>query len=276
MKIIENQIHIGIEKPFTFLHVSDTHICRADARNDKRKNRLAKSRAAYFDTAERDYLEILKIAQQEHLMVTHTGDLIDFVSEANLDGARDFTETIDCFMAAGNHEFSLYVGEAKEDAAYRNQSLAHVQESFTNDIRFASRIVNGVNLIAIDNSYYLFEQWQLDRLKEEAEKGLPMLLFMHTPLYSEESYKFATALQEGTPAYLMAVPEEKMDFYTPDRFEQQQADAVTWEADRYIKEHPLIRGIFTGHLHHDFESLLMERVPQFITGIGTIRKITID
>lgn len=275
MKLIETIVHIGVEKPFEFLHVSDTHICRADSRNDERKIRLAESRAAHFTTAESDYAEILETAVKEKLLVTHTGDLIDFVSEANLDGARAFTDQVDCFMAAGNHEFSLYVGEAKEDAAYRNQSLEHVQESFKNDIRFASRIVNGVNLIAIDNSYYLFEQWQLDRLKEETDKGLPMILFMHTPMYNEETYDFARSIQADAPAYLMAVPVTKMDYYTPDRYEQQLADAVTWEADRYIKENPLIKAVFAGHIHHDFETLLTENVPQYVTGIGTIRKVKI-
>ena len=276
MKIIENKIHIGIEKPFTFMHVSDTHICRADARNDERKIQLAENRAAYFDTAEVDYQEIINTAQREQLMVAHTGDLIDFVSEANLEGAAAMNEAVDLFMAAGNHEFSQYVGEAKEDAAYRNQSLAHVQESFKNDIRFASRIINGVNLIVIDNSYYLFEQWQLDRLREECAKGLPMLLFMHTPLYNEETYEFTQRIQPGAPAYLMAVPEVKMGHYTKDRVEQQRADAVTWEADRYIKENPMIKGIFTGHIHYDFETMLTEILPQYATGIGTIRRITVD
>ena len=51
--------------------------------------------------------------------------------------------------------------------AYRNQSLAHVQESFTNDIRFASRVINGVKLIAIDDSYYRFDNPQLEKLKKK-------------------------------------------------------------------------------------------------------------
>ena len=41
--------------------------------------------------------------------------------------AKEFMESNDYFFAAGNHEFSLYLGEAVEDADYRNQSLAKVQ-----------------------------------------------------------------------------------------------------------------------------------------------------
>lgn len=83
--------------------------------------------------------------------------------------AKDFAETIDCFFAAGNHEFSLYVGEAKEDAAYRAQSLDRVNAAFGNDIRFDSGIIGGVNFVAVDNFYYLFEEFQLEGLKNEAK-----------------------------------------------------------------------------------------------------------
>ena len=51
---------------------------------------------------------------------------VDVVEQLAIDRAKEFCETVDVFMAAGNHEFSLYVGEAWEDEAYRNQSLALV------------------------------------------------------------------------------------------------------------------------------------------------------
>ncbi len=91
----------------------------------------------------------------------HTGDLIDFVSWANLDFARQFCSRDDCIMAAGNHEFEAgHVGEAFEDEMYRNQVSERVQAAFANDIRFSSRLIGGVNFVAIDNGYYRIERWQ--------------------------------------------------------------------------------------------------------------------
>ena len=58
-------------------------------------------------------------AKEYGVPIIHTGDLIDFVSLANLERAERFISENDCFTVAGNHEFSLYVGEAKEDAASR-------------------------------------------------------------------------------------------------------------------------------------------------------------
>ena len=158
MNLSQNKIKVGAEKPFRFLHMSDTHFTLADERDDVRKNELAKSRTQWHGEAEKISSEVEAYAKENDLLITHTGDYIDFVSEANLDRLEKFTKENNVFMAAGNHEFSLYVGEAFEDVAYRNISLNKVQSRISNNMRFDSRKINGVNLIAIDNGYYLFDR----------------------------------------------------------------------------------------------------------------------
>ena len=143
----------------------------------------------------------------------HTGDLLDFVSLANLEAAKAFSDEHDLFMATGNHEFSLYVGEAKEDAAYRNQSLAKVQACFKNNIRMSARVIDGVKFVALDNGYYTFEREQLEFLKQEAKEGLPIVLMFHTPLYDKALYE--DTMMRFPCAYLVGVPEELMRCYTP-------------------------------------------------------------
>ena len=274
MEIIKSEIHIGIEKPFTFLHMSDTHLTLADQRDDDRKIQLGKDRLNGFPQANEVLEEATAYAKKNGYTICHTGDLLDFVSWANIDRAKQFCDEVDVFMAAGNHEFSLYVGEAWEDADYRNQSLEKVQAAFPNNIRFACREVNGVNLVAIDNGYYLFEQEQLDALKEVAKQGKPMILFMHTPLYTPEYLEFAKK-SGGDAYYLVATPEEKMSWYSDHRYRQQKADAVTLEAYAYIKNEPLIKALVVGHLHRNFESEWKPGVPQIMVGCTDIREITV-
>lgn len=276
MNLIRTTLHLGAAEPFCLLHASDTHLTRADERDDARKLALAQSRSNNFPKAEQHLQELTELAQQRGLTVVHTGDLIDFVSAANIDAARDFANAVDCFMAAGNHEFSLYVGEAKEDAAYRNISLERIDAAFKNDIRFASRIINGVNFVALDNSYYLVEQWQLDRLREEAEKGFPIVLALHTPLYSQDMYRQRAERGAVNPAYLMSVPEELMRMYAPDRYEQQLQDEVTAQAYRFITESDTVKAILAGHLHKDYETEITPQLRQYVTGIGAVREIVID
>lgn len=277
MKLIETKLTIGAEKPFHFLHMSDTHFTLADGRDDARKQALAADRTKWHSDAETISAEAEAFARKQELMIAHTGDYIDFVSEANLDRLKQFTDENDAFFAAGNHEFSLYVGEAFEDAAYREQSLARVQACIKNDMRFAARQVCGVNLIAIDNGYYLFEEWQLEALKREAARGLPMLLFMHTPLYDPELYHLMGAHGcLGEAAYMVATPKELMTAYSDYRRRQQTADAVTLEMVEYIKQQLLIRGIFCGHLH-DFvsETRLTDRITQYVSNFGNVRLVEV-
>ncbi len=274
MEKLVTTLDIGIPAPIKVIHFSDTHLTRADGRDDERKIELAKHRRSRdFPDNEKIYKETLALASEGYDAVLHTGDLIDFVSYANLEEAANFVQTADCFFAAGNHEFSLYVGEAKEDSAYRNQSLTRVQAVFGNDIRFSSRVIGGVNFVAIDNSYYLFEEYQLVRLKKEAEKGLPIILLMHNPIYEESLYDFQ--MQSSECAYLVAVPEKKMEFYSSYMREQQRADKITLETVEYIKNEPSIRALLCGHLHKAFEGELCHGKPQMTVGLHSAREIII-
>ena len=180
LKTIE--IAAGASKPFGAVHVSDTHIARADRRDDARKITLAANRT--FAPWGEHYLdEAIRAAESAGEMLIHTGDLIDFVSAANLDMAEGHFAGHDWFASAGNHEFSQYVGEAKEDAAYKAASYARVQSAYPNDLTFASRVVNGVNFVALDDVYYNVTARQHELFKAEVEKGLPIVMLCHVPFY---------------------------------------------------------------------------------------------
>lgn len=272
--ILKTTICVGAEKPFRALHLSDTHLTLCDERDDERKNKLAVKRERIFPYQEQMLDFASAYAKKENLPILHTGDIIDFVSEANLDYVKTFTAENDLFMAAGNHEFSLYVGEAWEDADYRNQSLAHVQESFTNDIRFSKREIGGVNFVAIDNSYYLFEKEQLDALKAVAAEGKPMVLLLHNPLYTERLFRYQTEVRGSECGYVVGAPEEMMKGYSDHRYRQQKADAITEETVAYIKSESLIKALLVGHLHYDFEDAITDTLTQYIIGVETMRDIT--
>lgn len=278
MKEISTTLNIGVEKPFSFIHLSDTHIILADRRNDQRKIELAEKRAAYpvFKEAKAVLEKAAQISKQRNITIVHTGDLIDFVSYANLDAAKEFVQKTDCLFTAGNHEFSLYLGEAVEDEEYRNKSLDLVQKHFNNDIRFYSKIINGVNFVGIDDSYYRIDKEQLKKLKAETEKDYPIILYMHSPLYAEELYNYHRELHPEIPfTYLLNVPENKMDFYPPAIFKEQKADETTEEAYDLIVNCDKIKAVLAGHIHFDYECKVTPDLPQIVTGCSTIRTVTV-
>ncbi len=272
----QTDIHIGVEKTFSVIHVSDTHLTLADERDDDRKIALATKRSRVFNPPPEDILrETEDYSKLKGFTIIHTGDLIDFVSEANLERAEKFVNQNSVLFIAGNHEYSLYVGEAFEDEAYRNISLAHVQSFFKNPIRFNSYMIGGVNFIGIDNGYYLFDQSQLDMLKQEVAKGFPIVLFMHNPLFEKSLYDYSFELHQHKSAYLTGTPDELLKMGEPSRMIQQKADKPTLKMIEYIKTQSQIKAILTGHLHKDFESNITDTLPQYITGITTIRQINI-
>ncbi len=270
----EVTIDVGASAPFRVLHMSDTHLTEADERDDQRKLDLAEERKKYFPRADLLIEEASAYSKKEGIPIFHTGDLIDFVSWKNLDRARAFYEDNDVFMAAGNHEFSLYVGEAFEDAAYREQSLEKVKACFKNDIRFSKREMGGVNFVAMDNSYYLVDEWQLDALKAVVAEGKPVVLLLHTPLYCEALYNYEMIERKAGSAGLMAVPEEKMSGYNEYRYRQQKADETTKKAYDYICSEPTIRAILAGHLHTNGEYAINDRLTQYMVGCTGLCTVT--
>ena len=241
-------VEVGAIRPFSVLHVSDTHFAFCDGRDNERKIKLAASRFGEMARAEHYLDEALRLAEREQMMFVHTGDLIDFTSQANFDMVRGHLVGIDSLVCAGNHEFSQYVGEAKEDAVYKAASYAEVQKHYPNDLTFFSREVHGVNFVAVDNVYYDFTEAQLALMEKEIAKGLPIVILCHVPLYSEALHARLLAAQSGKCAYMCGTPDALLGS-DPVRVEQQRANAATKAFVERLRKEPLVKAILCGHVH---------------------------
>ncbi len=276
MELLKSTLRIGLEKPVRLLHVTDTHLTYADEQDDERKHALAKRMR---DPNKEKYLaEHIAYAEESCDLLVHTGDLMDFVSHANVEKAREIVKHEKFFFIAGNHDYSQYVGEAWEDNAYRMNSYMEMGFGLGVPMFFNARVVGGVNIVGVDNSYYLFEDWHLWRLKREAAKGLPIILAFHDPLFEESLYDYHMSLEGADCTYLVGCDEEHLLPYSEFRAVQQRPDAPTLRMIDYITHEPLIKAILTGHVHFNFESKVAGIVPQFVTGgayEGYARELTI-
>lgn len=280
MQITEIAIPVGADKPFRMLHMSDNHLCLADERDNERKNTLAKNRGRDFTGGHPERLlthlaDLMDFAKKENLPILHTGDMIDFVSEANLDYTKKTFAHADVFAAAGNHEFSQYVGEAWEDEAYKAQSFAHVKAAFPGDFWFQVRVWHGVKFIAVDNNYYYVTEEQLRLFREATADGMPTVLIVHNPLYSKELYEKVTAgKSDKEPPYLFGCPEPLLRTLDDHRYRQQKPDATTLAFLEYCNAlphcvgAPNLKAVLSGHLHKPFASQLDSGVPQYVAGAG--------
>ncbi|MBR4612427.1 MAG: metallophosphoesterase [Kiritimatiellae bacterium] len=268
-------IDVGASAPFTALMVADVHLPLADARDDERKRALAAGREKEFHHAAHYLDEAVQRARTKHVPILLAGDLWDFTSAANFDAGRRLFGKADWFGCVGNHEFSQYVGEAREDAAYKAVTAARMAEVWPNDIVFASRVVNGVNFVALDDVYYNFTESQLARMKDEVAKGLPIVVICHTPLYVPGHYAHEMGKNGGVCSYQVGVPDalvatwrKERDFPPGeewrDRRVQQRADAPTREFIEYLKAQPLLRAVLAGHNHGFWRERLTPTTEQIV------------
>ncbi len=266
LKIVPITIKAGASSPFKAIHVSDSHFCFADARENERKRKLADSRRRYFSKGEGYFDAALNYAQKNKELFLHTGDLIDFVSNSNLEAIQSKLKDAFCFASSGNHEFSQYVGEAKEDAAYKLQSYDRVQKVYPNNITFASKVINNVNFIAFDDVYYNVTANQLAQFKAEVAKGLPIIAMCHCPLYTPELFDEMIIHRKEKSAYLLGAPNSKIQSYERSRLEQQKADLSTLDFLDWMKNQPLIKAILCGHLHFNWSGPYSKYTMQYVVG----------
>ena len=270
------RIDAGAERPFKAIQVTDTHLTRVDAsENDERKMKLAARRYPMMGFGEYYLSEAVFRARNENVLLLHTGDMYDFVSNANLDLSKRYFTSGDWFAAVGNHEFSRYVGEAKENTQYKSMSAGRVSAVWPNEISFASRVVNGVNFVAVDDVYYNFTGKQLELMEKEVKKGLPIVMMCHVPIHLPRHYEVMMKLTNGVCSYGTGVPDEliatwrkKRDFPAGEEWRdprvQQRADAATMEFIRYLKAQSLLKAILCGHTHRFWQEQFSPTAVQYI------------
>ena len=99
-------INIGLEKPFSLMHFSDTHLTAAYPHENKNKQTLQQIRTETFGGRQEEALRDTLAWAKDHVdYILHTGDIIDWQSEANFDLIRKYLGD-SVFGAVGNHEYS--------------------------------------------------------------------------------------------------------------------------------------------------------------------------
>jgi predicted MPP superfamily phosphohydrolase len=259
------QLHLGLEKPVRILQLSDVHLSFADdIDGEDMKVHAAKRRQTFFleaECPERDPVGYLENAMDyaKHFDCTViTGDVLDFTSHANREIARKLLADRDYMFCAGNHEFCPKVG-VPDSFEEKERIFEEIQSIFRGNMVFESRIVGGLNVIVMDNSYFVWTPDQLERLKAEVARGLPCILFCHTPLTDHH--------MRHEPSHPNLIPDEREIEFTR-------------TVSEYILHEPAIKAIFAGHQHRNSGTVedLGEK-KQYIPGAlfkGFVGEILVD
>lgn len=261
-------VAIGLPKPFSVLHISDTHLTAAYPHENKNKLYLHENRTKTFGGRQEEALkDSLDWARMNTDYVIHTGDLIDWQSEANYDLVRKyFGEAANGFAGAvGNHEFSpeMWLSDPKEAKTeeFKDLTRESLQKAYPYDICFQSQVVEGVNFITLDDVYGYVTEKQEALFHKEAEKGLPIVLCMHVPFYSDDIWRAHKRFWSHC--------NEPFRDATPDidgEYRIQREDPVTNRFIQYLKTEPLLKAILAGHLHITIQDQFSPTARQFVIG----------
>ena len=269
LNITKTTIEIGLDKPLKVLHVTDNHLPLCDDRDNERKKAVAARKADRRDEMVAYLNEEVAYAEENCDLLVHSGDLIDFVSKANVDFARELLKKEKILYIAGNHEYSQYVGEAWEDQNYRMNSYMNMGPNGLGvNMFFTSRVVGGVNFVGIDDAYHQVEDWQTERLRMEVKKGLPIVLFMHAPLFEQSLYERSIEFWKDSSAYVVGCDEEHLLTYSESHAAGQRPTEATKRFVDYVNSEKQIKAVLAGHLHFDFESRLPGGTMQYVTNRG--------
>ena len=260
------RIDAGATKPFSVLHISDTHLTEAypDEPDAADKLRSKERRTRTFGGRQEEALrDSLAWAKDNVDYVLHTGDLIDWQSQANFDLVKKYYGGA-MFGSMGNHEFYTYLPGEKHTGQepFKERSWPLLKAAYPVDPRFHTQVVNGVNFICMDDVFGTVQPDQVEKFRAEVKKGLPIILCMHVPFITPHIWladqKFWT--RAGRKFESAAVPDARGDYKV------QQTDPVTRDFIAYLKTEKLLKGILAGHLHITVQDRFSPTAMQYVIG----------
>ena len=265
------RIEIGLGKPLRVLHLSDTHLplMTEGERARPLRDRLFRERSRCWAKAERSLAEAVVYAKRENLPILHTGDLIDFLGEANVARAAEFAADPSVYAVAGNHEWCYFMYTRREEqGTIQEMFRERLDRAYRNDLEVSSRIIGGINFVGFDDWTYQVNERQDAFIRAEFAKGLPTVILCHCPFYTPKLHENELVRHKGRLSGLIGIPPElhaKIVAANPSGEKWRVPTERTNAFFRWIAEQPNFKAVLSGHVHHYHAEPFAERVPQYVT-----------
>ena len=247
------------EKNFKVMFLADTHFTIEDERGKdfysftQRMGGSAVEPENYGKSNRREQalLESLKEAKKAGCeLVNLGGDIINFPSLASVELLEQIMKEsgLKWIYTAGNHDWH-YEGEQGDAAVLRDKwEQSNLKKLYQGQHPlYSSTVLHGINFVLIDNSTNEVTKEQLDFMQEQIEKGLPIILSMHIPLYLPgHNIDYGC----GNPQW-----NKKNDpYYEIEKrlpWPEEGHTHVTYAFRDLIFHCPLILGVYAGHTHEE-------------------------
>ena len=265
MSINYVSLPIGAEKPFSVLHISDTHLKGLAPSDPESIRKFLAPRFSGFDPEDALATSLDWARHHKCEYVLHTGDLIDCATDGNVALLKKYLgENANLLYAPGNHEYATNYAMPKPpqtEAEFRAINTAKVQAAAPVDLQFHAQVIRGVNFIMLDDVYGTVAESSVERFHAEAKKGLPIVLCQHVPFFSPGiAIAHARSHTSGAALDELAIPMASRDF------KRQAEDKVTADFIRYLKSEPLLKAILAGHYHCGMCDRFSPTAMQYVVG----------
>ena len=232
LKIKEITVRVGVDRPVSILHISDSHITRIDSRSEVGVWAFAAQRSRNGRELGEHYLNAaFEYAHRAGIKVVHTGDVMEFASAANLEYTERRFKSEDVIASVGNHEY--WTTKATKDDAVRESMLPQLRPAFPHGLPASVIEIGGISFFIFDNAFERVCPDAIKGFKETVAKGRPIVLVCHVPFYGKE-------LGGGFFETLPGGPEWK-------------PDAATADFLKIARAEPLVKAVLCGHLHKTWE-----------------------
>ena len=245
LKVRKVSISLGVDEPFSILHVSDSHIARIDSRDGEATYAFAKSRSRKGRELGEYYLgEALHHARDRGIKVVHTGDFMDFVSVANIEHAARRIRTDGIVACVGNHEYWLDANKVEVES-YKEATIPKLKGEWKGVPASTVRL-GGANFFVFDDSFGTVTETIAAAFEETVKEGLPIVMVCHVPLWTED-----VGLNKGASCGASG----RMD-----------CDAVSCEFVERVRREPLVRAVLAGHIHGFRQFAFSDHAQELVAG----------
>lgn len=173
----------GLDREYTFIHITDAHIAVAPDTATVEEKAMAEARTKFWTPASgilpidsfTSHLEKAEELKADGIFLT--GDGIDYGSDYNIEAMNKLCgeSKVKVTYVYGNHEGGI-----------DNKEFYPKYKKLMGDTPgFQVADYGSFFIIAIDDSNKVISQAQLDALKAQAERGLPIILLLHIPIRTE-------------------------------------------------------------------------------------------
>lgn len=269
----------GLEKPFNVLFLADTHFTIEDERGREyySYSRRMGGTAVEFENygksngAERVLSASLDKAKKANSeLVILGGDIINFPSLASVEYIKSLLDAsgLNWVYVAGNHDWH-YEGEPGSSYSLRekwiNSNLKPLYQG--RNPLYQSQVIHNINFVTIDNSIFEITEEQLLYFKKQIDKGLPIILSLHIPIYlTGHNIDYGC----GNPNW----NSENDTYYEIERREPWPEDGfteTTYQFRDMVLNSPEVIGVLAGHTHEDAADFYNNKL-QYVVGANRSNK----